>query len=93
MFPIGRSGFFLSSFLYPELEIFPNPANQVLYINGIQLSDIQTIEILDVNGKSVSLMSRQLEIKLPLTMPAGTYLLKIVTKENDSHFFKFIKLR
>lgn len=74
-----------------KIKIYPNPANEFLRIldenNVFQNSEI---EILNYLGQTI--------LKLPfinsidiLKLPQGIYSLKIVTKDNQNYYSKFVK--
>ncbi len=71
-----------------NLKIFPNPSQDVLYINGI---DVKKLSVTDVNGKTIleqKKTSNQIRIK---ELTTGIYFLKIVSKNNTIITKKFIK--
>lgn len=71
-----------------NIKIFPNPTQEILYINGI---DIKQISIIDINGKVLldqKKSSNQIFIKELIT---GTYILKIVSTNNTIITKSFIK--
>jgi len=71
-----------------NLKIFPNPSQDVLYINGI---NIKKLSVTDVKGKTIleqKNSSNQIRIK---ELTTGIYFLKIVSKNNTIITKKFIK--
>ena len=64
------------------IEVFPNPANQSIFVSSAQL-ELQELEIYDINGTllfSQKLQTNQEKVSLP-TVTNGLYILKIKTKE------------
>jgi hypothetical protein len=90
--PINSSWFLTYQYLYyyspgitaatyienQKFKIFPNPVNDVLYIEG--LSSDKEIEILTCDGKVLSSMLYNNAVHVNY-LPAGLYIIKI--KEND----------
>ncbi len=71
------------------IDIYPNPANDLLYINGI--SENVNYEIMDCNGKILQKNEAILLSKIDLTnFKSGFYFIKIFY-ENQSITEKFIK--
>ena len=67
-----------------QYKCYPNPTKSTLYITGF---DIQTIELLTLNGKLIFTTNQQ---KLNLSgLPKGIYLTKIIT--SDGTFLKKIE--
>lgn len=66
-----------------KINIYPNPAKDVLQIEICENVDIDRIELFDINGKKIRIF-RQDEIILNLSgLIAGEYILKILTKEGE----------
>lgn len=71
-----------------SLKVFPNPSQDVLFINGIE---VKKIMVIDINGKAIlnqKNSSNQIRIN---KLTAGTYFLKIVSKSNTIITKKFVK--
>lgn len=78
----------INEYTISSLKIFPNPTQEILYINGI---DIKQITVIDLNGKILidqKKSSNQIFIKELIT---GTYILKIVSTNNTIITKNFIK--
>lgn len=73
--------------LLTDFEIFPNPVNSVM--NIVTESEIVKIEILDLNGKSILLINRNI-IDCSL-FERGVYFLKVEFK-NGSNSKMFLKI-
>jgi hypothetical protein len=71
--------------------IYPNPANEVLNVGGIQ--GVQTIEIVDLNGKVIKTVSvGENEISRALNvsdLSGGIYILKKVKRDGQLEATKF----
>jgi hypothetical protein len=77
--------------IFPEINIYPNPAYHYLNINNIQ--QIQRIDILSLTGIKVwsSDFSGEADVTIPLSgIPDGLYIIEIVTT-NRVITRKFIK--
>ncbi|MCT2562271.1 T9SS type A sorting domain-containing protein [Chryseobacterium herbae] len=71
-----------------KIQIFPNPVSDVIHISGIDNG--QTIQIYNVDGRLVK--SDAFDQKIDISsLSAGVYVLKITTKNFESHEFKFVK--
>jgi hypothetical protein len=71
-----------------KIQIFPNPVSDVIHISGIDAG--QTAQIYNLNGQM--LRSEPFDQKINVShLPAGVYILKITTKNFESHEFKFVK--
>ncbi len=83
-----------------EWQIFPNPANDVIYITGKKNEDIAGVEICDMPGRIIlsrhfnGVKQNNLHINIS-ALPAGIYLLKITSKEekNIRQVFRMIKTK
>lgn len=74
----------------PELTLYPNPAHDVLYVDG--LAKYKSVQIADANGKIVlrqTIVPPMQSININ-HLAAGIYTLT-VTRDNDSKTIKFIK--
>ena len=81
-------GIYESKSLENLISIYPNPANDVIYIysNGIEVKEIN---IVDVNGKLI-LQSNQTKLALT-SINAGFYFLKIISNKGETITKKIIK--
>jgi hypothetical protein len=81
--PLGTSEVIKS-----KIQIFPNPVSDVIRISGIDTG--QTTQIYNLDGQLVR--SEPFDQKIDVShLSAGVYLLKITTKNFESHEFKFVK--
>jgi len=79
----------------PEISIYPNPANEVLYIESnmsldkskIFVTDLLGKEIVDVNFKFINLNSLQLNTS---NLSKGIYLVNIVNENNTKSTHKIV---
>lgn len=71
---------------FEPLSLYPNPANDYLYVNGIQLNSVKIVDILGKNYSS-EVIGNQINIS---HLPSGKYILQINTKEKVV-YLKFLK--
>lgn len=71
-----------------KIQIFPNPVSDVIRISGIDTG--QTTQIYNLDGQLIRAESFDQKIDVS-HLPAGVYVLKITTKNFESHEFKFVK--
>ncbi|MBB6372659.1 T9SS type A sorting domain-containing protein [Chryseobacterium shigense] len=71
-----------------KIQIFPNPVSDVIRISGIDNG--QTTQIYNLDGQMIR--SEAFDEKINVSsLSTGVYVLKIVTKNFESHEFKFVK--
>jgi hypothetical protein len=66
-----------------KMDVYPNPARQVLNISLNGYDDVKTIEVFDLNGKKV-IAQNQVQNNAALrliNLPSGIYLLKVSTPD------------
>lgn len=71
-----------------ELKIYPNPANENIFVSG-KTEKIKSAQILDFSGKVISTETTPFKNKKNITvqhLPIGSYLLKL-----DDKIYQFIK--
>lgn len=76
-----------------KVEVFPNPANNVLYVNLAGYTGKSEVSILDVNGREVlrrevSNVNSQLDIS---TLPVGVYMVRIKNGVKQVQMTKIVK--
>ena len=77
-----------------NLELYPNPTEKILIIDGIDLNEIVEIEVINQLGQKVkkyesdNLITNSLDIS---ELEKGLYYFKIKTKSNLTKNFKIIK--
>ena len=79
----------------PDISIYPNPANDFIYVKGISRNNEEDIEmsILSTEGSLVynqtinSMHEPVIDVSL---LPDGFYFIKLISK-NQTYFFRFIK--
>lgn len=89
---ISQNDYFWSEFeivnnintYFSDLEIFPNPVSNYLYLNGIDICKINNIEIYSINGSLMFDLSylNQNVIHIP-DFSNGLYVLKINTSKGE----------
>lgn len=79
-----------TSYRINSLGIYPNPANNFIYIKNN--SDFQTIEIFDLTGKSVMKMNEFNQSMINISnLKSGLYLIKTNDDEGVIYTDKFLK--
>ena len=78
-----------------SFAVYPNPVNDVLYINNANtISEIKNITIFDLTGKCITNFNifdkNKIELNMPSTVTSGMYVLKIITTSGATTL-KFIK--
>jgi hypothetical protein len=72
------------------LDIYPNPADNILFLNTNE--QLKKIQVFSADGKTVieilSPQSKQIDLK---NISSGIYFLKVTTTENKTGTKKFIK--
>lgn len=74
-----------------NLKVFPNPAQQVIYVRASNVFGVSQISIFDVTGKEVqNQTSSQLQTEIPIThLNTGMYFLRMVSENGEISFGKF----
>lgn len=71
-----------------KIQIFPNPVSDFIQISGIY--DGKIIQVYTIDGRLIK--SEIFAPKVNVSqLPSGVYVLKITTRELQSHEFKFVK--
>ena len=84
----------IDELLIKNLELYPNPTEKILIIDGIDLNEIVEIEVINQLGQKVkkyesdNLTTNSLDIS---ELEKGLYYFKIKTKSNLTKNFKIIK--
>lgn len=77
-----------------RLSLLPNPSNNVMYIYGKDAANIESLEILSMNGnllKRITSYNPGASIDVH-SLSAGTYLLKVASKNEVVQYLRFVKL-
>jgi hypothetical protein len=80
-----------SSFNGKEVVIFPNPTSDYLTISNIEHLYINSIQIIDTNGKTISKITSNFNSIDVSNLSNGIYILSIETKEGKKFAENFIK--
>ena len=77
----------------PSLNIFPNPANDKIFIEGNSKKDLKAVSITDINGRTIiykelSLGNFEIDIH---HLPIGTYIVKAMMSDGNILIQKLIK--
>ena len=80
-----------SSFNGKEVVIFPNPTSDYLTISNIEHLYINSIQIIDTNGKTISKIISNFNSIDVSNLSNGIYILSIETKEGKKFAENFIK--
>ena len=78
-----------------QVSLYPNPVNTVLVVSPGQRLASGTVEVFDINGKTVLSENFHGEEQLTLDvghLQPGIYMCRIKTKKNISGSSKFLKL-
>jgi hypothetical protein len=82
----------LNEFNVNDVIVYPNPTNGLITVNTNK-STIESIEILDINGKSI--LNKRFDdnvIQLDLSeYSVGVYLLKVYSSENEPTLHRIVK--
>ena len=71
-----------------KIQIFPNPVADFITISG--LDNAKSVQIYSINGQLV--ISEAFDKKINASqLTSGIYILRINTKDSQSHEFKFVK--
>lgn len=73
-----------------KLYLAPNPTQNEVRVLGIDSKNIKEIMVLDMNGKQVQKTNNNYIFHVG-NMPAGTYIIRIITTENKTHYLKLVK--
>ena len=77
-------------FLNSQFEIYPNPANEIIYFKNNLNNQIQNIKIIDLAGKIIFITNENLsEINIQ-NLETGIYIISI-TSENKIYNYKIVK--
>ena len=77
-----------TSMVYPEIEVFPNPASEQIEISGIEELFIHAVDLYDLSGKRIrswkydTIASKSLSLDIK-GICSGSYLLKINTEKGE----------
>ncbi|MGN6490661.1 MAG: T9SS type A sorting domain-containing protein [Agriterribacter sp.] len=70
--------------------LFPNPANEFIYVRGLPHNVFKTIQVTDMSGRTWHQISTSDAIKRLNTqrLPAGMYVIRIFDKDGTVYFLK-----
>jgi hypothetical protein len=78
------------SFKHNSIELFPNPANDKLYISG--LDNQSEVQLFSVNGKVISSTTLQPNMPLQISdLTTGVYYIQIQLSNGQMLYRKFVK--
>ncbi len=66
-----------------DIQIFPNPSNDIIKLNHPSGIEIQKIELMDIVGKTIQAFSNPVSSIDVSKLPAGNYLLKLDTNKGS----------
>jgi hypothetical protein len=79
-----------------DLQIYPNPAINILVLDSLKLSDVwKTVEITDMNGRSIMTQSISNQTKVELwiaSLNKGMYVAVLRRKNGEAFYYKFVKM-
>jgi hypothetical protein len=67
------------------ISIYPTPASEFIFINGVEMEEITSARIFDMNGKVIDVLNNVANI-FPISVkhiPNGIYLLKVDAGEHS----------
>ncbi|MCH2193127.1 T9SS type A sorting domain-containing protein [Kordia sp.] len=76
-----------------EIKIFPNPAEDIIFINNLNEIDLSSIKIYDSIGrliKSIDILNFESQIKIDDLVP-GFYIISLTSKDNRKFSKRFFK--
>ncbi|MCC6181060.1 MAG: T9SS type A sorting domain-containing protein [Bacteroidia bacterium] len=76
--------------LLNKITLFPNPAQNTLFISGTQLHQINKINILSIDGRWINTFENSVSINVS-SLKAGIYFIEIEDKSGAKSLSKFIK--
>jgi len=85
----------VDDFITQQIDIYPNPTNDMLYINLNTFDEKSMLELIDIQGRVI--MKQSLDINQKNThlnchdLPQGTYIIRIIS-ENQIGQARFVKL-
>ena len=79
-----------------DVLVFPNPANSIINIQSEQLTDNYSVQIIDINGKTI--FSEEVSIHPTYSIGCsnwerGTYILKVVDLTQNKYSFHLIIIK
>jgi hypothetical protein len=80
-----------STFNGKEVVIYPNPTSDYVLISNIEQLDVNAIQIIDSNGKTISRITSNFNSIDVSNLSNGIYILSIETKEGKKFAENFIK--
>ncbi|HBX50990.1 MAG: hypothetical protein A2275_13215 [Bacteroidetes bacterium RIFOXYA12_FULL_35_11] len=80
----------ISETIFKQIEIYPNPVNDVLYLND-NTNSVSAIEIFDFLGKKIFAEMKINNSMNVSTLESGCYFIKITTKDGTVRMERFVK--
>ncbi|RRB01155.1 T9SS type A sorting domain-containing protein [Larkinella rosea] len=77
-----------------KVILYPNPVKDQLFLKGLTLTSLQTVNISDISGKAFQLpvQSQGTDQKVDVqSLPAGLYFLKVQPENQPQQVLKFVK--
>ncbi len=83
----------LTSFDQETISLYPNPANSIIQVSGIDNFVEGTLQVIDISGRTIkTLIVDQDDMSIDINQfSEGVYILAL-QRENVSHYMKFIKM-
>lgn len=75
-----------------QWQVYPNPAKELIYLDGLENIAIESIQLLDIHGRLIKSFSSQQTQMDVSDLAKGTYILKVIT-EGKQQFAKKVLLR
>jgi len=86
----------VESFKTPKIFLYPNPAQEWLYVETATQNEIDRIRIFTVEGAEVISLKPEIEDKTKVdvrNLPAGFYVLEMVRRDGNRNVKQFVKSR
>jgi hypothetical protein len=71
-----------------KVKLYPNPGSDLVFVEGVDQSDFQSLELFSLNGKLI-LRSREKVLDVS-ELQSGVYLIKLITRR-DQVVHRFVK--
>ncbi|MEQ8624248.1 MAG: T9SS type A sorting domain-containing protein [Vicingaceae bacterium] len=74
-----------------QWQVYPNPAKDLVYLDGLEAIAVKSIQLMDIHGRLIQSFSSQ-QTQLDVSeLPKGTYILKVITEEQQQLTKKLLK--
>jgi len=89
---VSVSSLSLEDFELKKLKVYPNPAQSMIYIDGINLEILDSVRLFDILGRSINLTISTTENSVNISkLKSGHYFLEVKTKSGLKEIIKVLK--